>query len=58
MFTDPPPHHKPRCTAFSSIKAFLQCSWQEKTLSIIDQACHNITPSKAAGYFKASGYIV
>jgi hypothetical protein len=52
------PDYNPIEQAFSSIKAFLQHNWQEKTPSIIDQACHNITPSKAASYFKASGYIV
>ena len=27
-------------------------------MGAMDQACHNITPAKGAGYFKASGYIV
>jgi transposase len=44
--------------AFSSIKTFLHRNWQDKSLSVMDCACHNITPAKAAGYFKASGYIV
>ncbi|KIM83495.1 hypothetical protein PILCRDRAFT_69064, partial [Piloderma croceum F 1598] len=44
--------------AFSSIEAFLHCHWMDKTLSIIDRACHNITSGKAAAYFRASGYVV
>ena len=44
--------------AFSSIKAFLQRNWQDKSLGLIDWACHNITPLKAHRYFKASKYIV
>jgi len=52
------PDYNPIEQAFSSIKAFLRRNWQDKSLGIIDHACHNITPAKAAGYFKASGYIV
>ena len=43
---------------FSSIKAFLWQNWQDRSLSVIDRACHNITPVKAAGYFKVLGYMV
>ena len=52
------PDYNPIEQAFSSIKAFLRQNWQDKSLSVIDRACHNITPEKAVGYFKASGYIV
>jgi transposase len=52
------PDYNPIEQAFSSIKAFLCRNWQDKSLSVMDRTCHNITPAKAAGYFKASGYIV
>jgi len=52
------PNYNPIEETFSSIKAFLRWNWQDKSLGVIDQACHNITPAKAAGYFRASGYIV
>jgi hypothetical protein len=52
------PNYNPIEQAFSSIKAFLQQNWQDKSIGAMDQACHSITPVKAAGYFKASGYIV
>jgi transposase len=44
--------------AFSSVKAILQRNWQNKSLGVIDHACHNITLAKAVGYFKALEYIV
>ncbi|KIM72033.1 hypothetical protein PILCRDRAFT_82242, partial [Piloderma croceum F 1598] len=52
------PDYNPIEQAFSSIKSFLRRNWQDKSLGIIDWACHIITPTKAAGYFRASGYIV
>jgi hypothetical protein len=52
------PGYNPIEQAFSSIKAFLRRNWQDRSLGVMDRACHNITPTKAAGYFKASGYIV
>jgi hypothetical protein len=52
------PDYNPIEQAFSSIKAFLRRHWMDKSLSIIGQACQNITFEKAAGYFRASGYIV
>jgi cytochrome c oxidase assembly protein Cox11 len=52
------PNYNPIEQAFSSIKAFLWRNWQDKSMGAMDQACHNITPAKAAGYFKASEYIV
>lgn len=56
----PPYSHdyNPTEQAFLSIKAFLRQNWQDKSLGVVDQACHNITPAKAAGYFRASGCIV
>jgi hypothetical protein len=47
-----------RPTTILLIKAFLRWNWQDKSMGAKDQACHNITPAKAAGYFNASGYIV
>ncbi|KAH7877282.1 uncharacterized protein C8R40DRAFT_1040916, partial [Lentinula edodes] len=44
--------------AFLAIKAFLRRNWKDITLSIIDRACRIITPSKAWGFFHASGYVV
>jgi len=52
------PDYNPIEQAFSSIKAFLCRHWMDKSLSIIGQACQNITFEKAAGYFWASGSIV
>lgn len=52
------PDYNPIEQAFSSIKAFLQRNCKDKSLGIIDRACHNITPVKAAAYFKALGYLV
>jgi transposase len=43
--------YNPIKQAFSSIKAFLGHHWMDKSLSIIGQACQNITFEKAAGYF-------
>jgi hypothetical protein len=52
------PDYNPIEEAFLSIKAFLRQNWQDKSLSVIDRACHNITPAKAAGYFRTAGYMV
>ena len=52
------PNYHPIEQALLSIKAFLRWNWQDKSLGVMDRACHNITPAKAAGYFRASGYIV
>ncbi|KIM76910.1 hypothetical protein PILCRDRAFT_77288 [Piloderma croceum F 1598] len=52
------PNYNPIEQAFLSIKAFLRQNWQDKSLGIIDQPYYNITPAKAAGYFRASEYIV
>jgi len=52
------PDYNPIEQAFSSVKAFLRRNWQDKSLGVIDRACHNITAEKAAGYFRASGYII
>jgi len=52
------PDYNPIEQAFLAIKGFLRRHWQDKSLGAIDHACHEITPAKAAGYFKASGYIV
>ncbi|KAF8835757.1 hypothetical protein BDN67DRAFT_912411, partial [Paxillus ammoniavirescens] len=51
------PNYNPIEQAFSSIKAFLRCHNQHKTLTSIICACQNITAEKAKGYFRASGYI-
>jgi transposase len=52
------PDFNPIEQAFASIKAFLRRHWKETCLSLIDRACHIITPEKAWGYFQASGYVV
>ena len=52
------PDYNPIEQAFSSIKSFLQCHWQDTGLGVMDYACQNITADKAAGYFRASGYMV
>jgi transposase len=52
------PNYNPIKQAFSSIKLFLQRNWQDQSLGVMDNACHAITPAKALGYFKSSGYIV
>jgi len=44
--------------AFAAIKAFLRRHWKDQSLSIIDRACHSITPDMAWGFFRASGYVV
>lgn len=44
--------------AFSVIKAFLRRYWKDVTLGILDCACRVITPSKAWGFFHASGYVI
>ena len=44
--------------AFSSIKSFLWCHWQDNSLAVMNRACQNITSYKAAGYFCALRYIV
>ncbi|KAH7918823.1 hypothetical protein BV22DRAFT_995999, partial [Leucogyrophana mollusca] len=51
------PDYNPIEQAFSSIKAYLRRHWRDSTLCTIDAACHNITPEKAAAYFRASGYM-
>ncbi|KIJ57768.1 hypothetical protein HYDPIDRAFT_55078, partial [Hydnomerulius pinastri MD-312] len=43
--------------AFSAIKAYLRRHSEDRSLTIIGQACWSITPEKAAGFFRASGYI-
>jgi transposase len=44
--------------AFSSIKSYIRRNWHSGSLTVMDRACQNITPEKAAAYFQASGYIV
>jgi len=50
------PDYNPIEFAFSSIKAFLR-HHQDTSITAIIQACQEITPEKAEGYFQASGYI-
>jgi len=52
------PDYNPIEQAFSSIKSFLRRHWQDISLGVMDRACQSITSYKAAGYFKASGYMV
>ncbi|KAG2335947.1 hypothetical protein BDR05DRAFT_897441 [Suillus weaverae] len=51
------PDYNPIKQAFSSIKSYLCHHFLNKSLMAIVQACQNITPDKAEGYFHASGYI-
>ncbi|KIK91252.1 hypothetical protein PAXRUDRAFT_149911, partial [Paxillus rubicundulus Ve08.2h10] len=52
------PNYNPIKQAFSAIKAYL-CYHSEDTsfMMAIVQVCQSITPDKAKGYSKASGYI-
>jgi transposase len=52
------PDFNPIEQAFSSVKAYIRRHWRSDSLSVIDRACQNITPEKAEGYFRASGYII
>ena len=44
--------------AFFSIKSYLRQQWDDFSLSVIDAACHNITPDMAWGFIRSSGYVV
>jgi len=44
--------------AFFSIKSHLRRNWQDFSLSIIDDACHNVTADMAYAFFRSSGYVV
>jgi len=44
--------------AFAVIKAFLRRNWKDQSLSIMDEACHHISPEMAWGFFRASAYVV
>jgi transposase len=50
------PDYNPIEQAFSSIKAWLQRT-SNTGLSAIGEACRNITPEMAVGWFRASGYM-
>ncbi len=52
------PDYNPIEQAFLLIKSFLWHHWQDTSLGVMDCVCQNITSDKAAGYFRASGYIV
>ena len=43
---------------FFSIKSYLQQQWDDFSLSVIDAACHNITPDMAWGFIQSSQYVV
>jgi hypothetical protein len=51
------PDYNPIEQAFSAIKAYLRRHLDDKGLTSMVQACQAITPDKAEGYFRASGYI-
>lgn len=51
------PNYNPIEQAFSAIKAYLRRHFDDKGLTSMVQACQAITPDKAEGYFRASGYI-
>lgn len=44
--------------AFSAIKAYFRHYSDDFLMTTIARACQDITPNKAEGYFRASGYIV
>jgi transposase len=43
--------------AFSAIKSYLRRFCHDLSLTVIGQACQNITTEKAWGFLRASGYI-
>jgi len=51
------PDYNPIEQAFSAIKAHLRRHSGDPSLMSIIHACQSITPDKAEGYFRASGYI-
>jgi len=51
------PDYNPIEQAFSAIKAHLHRHSGDPSLMSIIHACQSITPDKAEGYFRASGYI-
>lgn len=51
------PDYNPIEQAFSAIKAYLRRHFDDKGLTSMVRACQAITPDKAEGYFRASGYI-
>ncbi|KIM52084.1 hypothetical protein SCLCIDRAFT_142010, partial [Scleroderma citrinum Foug A] len=52
------PDYNPIEQAFSTIKAHLCRHSHDTPLMSIVRACQSITPDKAEGFFRASGYIV
>ena len=52
------PDYNPIEEAFSAIKAYLRRHSHDSPLMSIVHACQSITPAKAEGYFRSSGYIV
>src|SRR6267154_3349933 len=52
------PNLNPIEQAFSSIKSYLRCYWQEQTFAVMERACQNINSEKAWGFFCTSGYVV
>jgi transposase len=58
MFLPPySPDLNPIEQAFSVIKSYLRRYCYDVSLSVIGAACRSITPEKAKGFFRASGYI-
>jgi len=52
------PDFNPIEQAFSAIKTHFRRHNEDFSMTAIARACQNITPDKAEGYFRASGYIV
>jgi hypothetical protein len=51
------PDFNPIEHTFSAMKAYLRRNRSESCLYDMMMACNNVTPAKAAGWFRHSGYI-
>lgn len=51
------PDYNPIEQAFSAIKAHLRQDCEDRSLSALDRAVHEISPLMAFGFFRASGYV-
>ncbi|KAF8553029.1 hypothetical protein OG21DRAFT_1369115, partial [Imleria badia] len=51
------PDYNPIEQAFSVIKSHFRRHTDDFSMTTIARACQDITPGKAEGYFRSSGYI-